>query len=493
MSDKSSANRVLFMNTLAFAICFAAWTLYGVLVTFLVDHRVLLLDKGQIGWLIGAPILTGSIMRLPVGILADKYGGKPIYIAVMLISAVAMFLTSFASGFTGFLLGGLGFGLSGASFAVGVTYTSLWFPKEKQGTALGLFGMGNLGTAITAMAAPHLLDAVTNKGANLEGWRLVPQIYAGGLVLMAVLFAFLAVPKRVEGPPKTLPQILKPLRHLRVWRFGLYYFVLFGGFVALSQWLIPYYLNVYGMTLAAAGMMATAFSLPSGLTRAIGGFLSDKIGARTTLYLVLSGVALLCLLLVAPRMDITSPGEGILADRPGTVTFASPEKIVAAGVTYNLKQQPSADPNANSQTLILPKFNSWHELSVQVGDEVKKKQVIARGITHVFFQANQYVFSTLLLIAGALMGLGMAAVYKHIPEYFPQDVGVVGGLVGVLGGLGGFILPIIFGYLLKGTGLWTSCWFLLAILAIASLIWMHMAILRMSGAKTSESEVSHAR
>jgi NNP family nitrate/nitrite transporter-like MFS transporter len=478
MSENGSANRVLFFNTLAFAVCFAAWTLYGVLITHLVDQQKLVLDKAQIGWLIGAPILTGSVLRLPIGILADRFGGKPVYVAVMLVAAVAMFLTSFSTGFMGFLLGGLAFGISGASFAVGVAYTSLWFPKNKQGAALGLFGMGNLGTAITSLGAPHLIAWATQGGAKVEGWRTVPQIYAGGLVAMAVIFALFAIPKRIEGPPKTLAKMLQPLKQVRVWRFGMYYFVLFGGFVALAQWLIPYYLNVYGMPLAAAGLMATMFSMPSALTRAVGGFVSDKIGARTTLYIVLSAVTLLYLFLLVPKMEITSPGEGVLADRAGTVTAVSENTIEAGGLIYNLKTRPVADPTIDSKTLVWPRFSSWHESSVKVGDEVKKKQVLARGVTHVFFQANRYVFTVLLLLAGVLMGLGMAAVYKFIPEYFPQDVGVVGGLVGVLGGLGGFVLPIVFGYFLRGTGLWTSCWLLLAILAIISLVWMHAAILK---------------
>lgn len=480
MSERSAANRVLLLNTLAFAVCFAAWTLYGVLITYLVDHQVLVLDKAQVGWLIGAPVLTGSILRLPMGILSDRFGGKPIYIAVMLFSALAMFLTSFASNFLGFLIGGLAFGLSGASFAVGVAYTAVWFPKNKQGSALGIFGMGNMGTAITALCAPTMLENFTLHGENLEGWRRLPQLYAVGLLVMAVIFALLAVPKRIEGPPKTMAAMLRPLGNTRVWRFGLHYFVLFGGFIALSQWLIPYYLNVYGMTLAAAGAMATIFSLPSGLTRAVGGFLADRIGARPTLYIVLTGVTIMFLLLVAPKMEITSPGEGIMADKAGTVTSVTSNEIVAAGVTYPLKQRPPADPAIDDKTLVLPKFSSWQEPAVQVGDTIKKKQVIARGITHVFFQANQWVFTGILLIAGILMGLGMAAVFKHIAEYFPQDVGVVGGLVGVLGGLGGFVLPIVFGYLLKGTGLWTSCWLLLAILGVISLLWMHAVILKMS-------------
>jgi NNP family nitrate/nitrite transporter-like MFS transporter len=337
--------------------------------------------------------------------------------------------------------------------------------------------MGNLGTAITALGAPPLLQKFTGGGVDLEGWRQLPLLYAACLVVMAVIFALFALPKKLEGPPKDLATMLRPLKHARVWRFGFYYFVLFGGFVALSQWLIPYYLNVYGLTLAGAGAMATMFSMPSALTRAIGGFITDRIGARTTLYFVLSGVALLTLLLVAPRMEITSPGEGVLADRAGVVRDVSPSSISVDDTIYGLVQKPPEDESINSKTLVFPHFNSWHEPNVKAGDEVKKKHVLARGVTHVFFQANRTVFTVILLIAGILMGIGMAAVYKHIPEYFPEDVGVVGGLVGVLGGLGGFILPIVFGYLLKGTGLWTTCWLLICVLAIASLIWMHTTIL----------------
>ena len=478
--NKGAANRVLFLNTLAFAICFAVWTLYSVLITFLVDHQVVHLDKSQIGWLIGIPVLTGSILRLPIGMLADRFGGKPIYVGVMLFSAIALVLTSFAGSFGGFVAGGLAFGVAGASFAVGVAYTSVWFPKSKQGTALGLFGMGNIGTAITALGAPKMLDAFTQHNTVIEGWRTLPRVYAGALIVMAVLFALLAIPKKLEGPAKSVAQMLSPLRNQRVWRFGLYYFVLFGGFVALSQWLIPYYLNVYGMTLAMAGLMATLFSMPSALTRAVGGFLSDRFGARKTLYFVLTTVALIFLLLVAPRMDITSPGEGIMADKPGTVTSVTTNEIVAGGVTYKLQAEQPLNRDIDQTTIVWPKFHSWQQASVHVGDVVKRKQILATGTTHVYFQANRWVFTTLLLLAGVLMGLGMAAVFKHIPEYFPQEVGVVGGLVGVLGGLGGFVLPILFGYILKATGLWTTCFLLMAVLALVSLAWMHWTILHLA-------------
>ncbi|HZH99392.1 MAG TPA: MFS transporter, partial [Fimbriimonadaceae bacterium] len=277
-----------------------------------------------------------------------------------------------------------------------------------------------------------------------------------------------------------LPQMLRPLKDIRVWRFGLYYFIVFGAFVALAQWLIPYYLNVYGMTLATAGLMAAVFSLPSGVIRALGGWASDKFGARSTMYWVLSSCAVFFLLLIAPRMEITSPGEGVMAERAGTVTAVSRESVQVGSKAYELKRQAPLNPQEMDQrTLVMPTFRSWQEPVVQVGQEVKKKELVAKGVTNVFFQANIWIFTSLVFLAGIMMGIGKAAVYKHIPEYFPNDVGVVGGLVGVIGGLGGFFCPILFGWMLKATGLWTSCWLFLGVLTVISLVWMHVVILRM--------------
>lgn len=480
MSQKNvGANRILFLNTLAFLVCFAAWTVYGVLAVYLTDHGLLKMDKAQMGWLLGVPILTGSVLRLPVGLLTDRFGGKPVFIAIMLLTALGLIATSFATGFLAFVITGLLFGVSGSVFAAGVAYTSLWFPKERQGTALGIFGMGTAGSALTSMGAPILLNTLTDNGTKPEGWRGLPLIYAGILVLVAVLFGLLTQNRKVAAAQqKTWGVMLRPLRDLRVWRFGLYYFVVFGGFVALSQWLIPYYLNVYGMSLVTAGLMASAFSLPSGLTRALGGWASDRFGARGTMYLVLSTCTVLFLALVAPRMEITSPGEGIMADKAGVVTAVSSTSVSIGDKEYSLRPTPASVSQA-AGNLVLPKFQSWQEPVVTIGQTIKKKEIIARGITHVFFQANVWVFSTVVLIAGVMMGFGMAAVYRHIPDYFPNDVGVVGGVVGVIGGLGGFLCPILFGWMLKVTGLWSSCWLFLALLTAVSLVWMHFVILRM--------------
>lgn len=488
MSERSLANKVLALNTIAFTVCFAVWTMYGVLATFLVDNRVLTIDKAQLGWLIGVPVFSGSVLRLPIGLLTDRYGGKPVYIATMLFAAVGTAITSFASEFWHFVACGLWFGVAGAAFAVGIAYSSVFFPKEKQGTALGIFGIGNAGSAITTLAAPLILKNLTDGGKNVDGWRTFPLIYAAGLVIMTVVFSFLTVNRKPEGTAtKTLAERMAPLKDMRVWRFGIYYFLVFGAFVALSQWLVPYYLGVYGMSLATAGLMASIFSLPSGLIRALGGWASDKFGARTTMYWVLSSCAALFLLVIAPRMDISSPGESVMADRPGAVVAVSPEQITVDSKTYKLQvsktdtstQLGFSSTSLTEGNLVWPKRSSWQEPVVEVGQKVKRKELLARGITHVYFQANVWVFTGIVFLAGIMMGVGKAAVYRHIPDYFPKDVGVVGGLVGVIGGLGGFFCPILFGYLLKITGLWTSCWMFLSVLSVICLVWMHIVILRM--------------
>lgn len=470
------------MNTFAFTVAFAAWMTYGVLITFLVDKGEYDWDKAQMGWLIGIPVLTGSITRLPVGVLTDKYGGRIVYSLLLLISAVPMYLVSYADSFTGFFLAGLGFGLAGASFAVGIAFTSVWFDKAHQGTALGIFGAGNAGAAITSMLAPLMLKALTNDGADIDGWRTLPQIYAGALAVTAVLFYLLTHSKKVESHQGyTLAQRLAPLKYMRVWRFGLYYFLVFGGFVALAQWLIPYYVNVYSMTVAGAGLMAAIFSLPSGVIRALGGWMSDRFGARSIMYGILI-TSIVCLgFLSVPRMEVQSPGEGVLAGRSGTVTGVSDTEVMVDERTYALKERRVLeDFDPDGDLILFPTRDFWHEPAVEVGDVVKRRQLLATGISQIFFQANVWVFTGLVFVVGIAFGIGKAAVYKHIPDYYPDDVAVVGGIVGVLGGLGGFVLPIIFGYMLKGTGIWTTTWILLAITAVVALVWMQWVIQKMN-------------
>ncbi|WP_348822925.1 MFS transporter [Flavobacterium aestuarii] len=474
----SLSHRILFLNTLAFTVCFACWTLNGVLVTYLVDNGIFKWDVVQVGWLLGIPILTGSVMRLPIGMLTDKFGGKYVFSLLLLFCSIPLFLLPYADSFFMFALLSFFFGLVGTSFAVGIGFTSIWYPKEWQGRALGIFGMGNAGAAITTFIAPSLLNEFSINDPQ-NGWKLLPVIYGIALVAIGIVFLIFTKNKKMESQTKSVPQMLQSLKNTRVWRFGAYYFLVFGCFVAYSQWLLPNFMNVYQTSLVMGGMFATMFSLPSGVIRAFGGFLSDKFGARKVMYWVLGSSVILSALLMIPKMDITTSGPGVMATKKGIITAVS-NTLVKVGekeFPINLKI------NKPIENTIFPTRNSWQEVVVSQNQEVKKKELIAKGVTAIHFSANMWVYLILVILIGISWGIGKAAVYKHIPEYFPTEVGVVGGMVGMIGGLGGFFGPIIFGYLLTTTGIWSSSWIFILILSVACLIWMHITVTKMMNEK----------
>ncbi|MBX9699194.1 MAG: NarK/NasA family nitrate transporter [Acetobacteraceae bacterium] len=398
----------LWASTIAFTVCFAAWTIFSILGVQI--KRDLNLNDSQFGLLVGTPILTGSLVRLMLGIWADQYGGRIVYTGVMVSAAIATFLLSYAYDYTTFLLAALGVGIAGGAFSVGIAYVSKWFPKEKQGTALGIFGAGNVGAAVTKFLAPVIMVAL--------GWQAVAQIWAVGLLVTAVLFFVLTkddpdlAARRARGvEAESFAAMMAPLKNLQVWRFSLYYFFVFGGFVALALWLPRYYVGVYGLDIVAAGLLGAAYSIPGSVFRILGGTLSDKHGARAVMYWTFIGSVVCTFLLSYPAT-----------------------RYVVAGI-----QGPI-------------------EFTIAIG----------------------FVPFTILTMAlGFFMSLGKAAVYKHIPVYYPGRVGAVGGVVGLIGGLGGFILPIAFGAMNDIVGVWTSCFMLLFLIVSVSMIWMHLAIRRM--------------
>ena len=389
----------LWMSTFAFTICFAVWTIFAIIGIRI--KQDLGLSETQFGLLVGTPILTGSVVRILLGVWTGRYGGRLVYTLTMLAAALATFLLSYATTFPQMLLAGLGVGLAGGSFAVGVAYISPFFPAEKQGTVLGIFGAGNVGAALTKFVAPFVLLA--------WGWQSVAQIWAAALVVTALVFWFTTSDdpafraRREQGAaPRSLLKEFEPLKNAQVWRFSLYYFFAFGGFVALSLWLPRYLVGVYGFDIAVAGMVAAAYSIPGSIFRAFGGLLSDRKGARSVMYWMLGVSAVATLILSLP----------------------------AAGPDH------------------------------------------AIGLTTP-------VFIVVVFVLGFVMSLGKAAVYKHIPAYYPDSVGAVGGVVGMVGGLGGFVLPIAFGFLKDATGLWSSCFLLLFAVVAISMIWMHVSIREM--------------
>lgn len=476
------AHLVLTVNTLTFTICFACWMLNGVLVTYLVDNQVFDWSPVKIGWLMGIPVLTGAIFRLPFGLLTDKYGGRPIFTLLLLLAAIPMFLLSKADSFMGFAFCSFGFGITGAGFAVGNAFTSYWYPKERQGLAMGIFGAGNAGAAITTMFAPTILNNLTNSGQDIDAWRTLPQLYAGVLVVTAILFFLLVKNKKPVATNRKIGELFTPLKKIRVWRFGLYYALVFGMFVSFSQWLIPYFVNVYYLPLVTAGFLAAMFSFPSGVIRALGGWMSDKWGARKVMYWVLGTSVAFSFMMSVPKMDISTPGNGIMAVTAGTVTFVSDSLIKIDETEYPLiakVNKPLPTKFDKEEFHIFPVKNAWQTPVVKVGDFVDKKELLAKGETHIMFQANVWIFAVLAIILGSIWGIGKAAVFKHIPEYFPSEVGVVGGMVGLIGGFGGFLGPILFGYLLEVTGLWTSSWMFMFFFSFLCLIWMHKVIQKM--------------
>lgn len=406
--SKSDQNRALGLSTFAFTICFAVWTLFSIIGVSI--KQELGFSDTQFGLLVATPVLTGSISRLFLGIWTERFGGRVVFPLQMLLTAVSVWLLTLVHSYEVFLLAALGLGLAGGSFIVGISYVSRWFEPSKQGTALGIFGAGNVGAAVTNFAAPFLVIAF--------GWEGTAKIYAIVLAATAVLFYILAKPdaahaKRRASIPKTqtLAAQLTPLKNVQVWRFSAYYFFVFGAFVALASFLPRYYVGAHGLELTTAGILAGLFSLPGSVFRALGGWMSDKWGARNITYFSFATSLILLFVMGFPG------GQYTIQTLNGTIAI---------------------------------------DISVSLG----------------FFVA-------LTVPLGIVMSLGSAAVFKHIPTYYPDNVGAVGGLVGMIGGLGGFVLPIAFGLLLDTTGIWSTPFILLFLVVAVSLVWMHFAIRKM--------------
>lgn len=292
--------RALVSSTLAFTVCFAVWTIFSIIGIQIKQN--LGLNETQFGLLIGTPILTGSLIRLVLGIWTDQYGGRIVYVSVMISAAVATFFLTHAHTYEQFLLAALSVGIAGGSFAVGIAYVSKWYSLEKQGIALGIFGMGNVGAAVTKFCAPFVMVAY--------GWETVAQVWAGVLCITAVLFWLFTeddpalVERRLKNlKPKSTAMALTPLKKLQVWRFSLYYFFVFGAFVALALWLPRYYIAVYQLDIKTAGMLGALYSIPASIFRAFGGWLSDRYGARKIMYCTFIMSTICCFVLSYPSAD----------------------------------------------------------------------------------------------------------------------------------------------------------------------------------------------
>ncbi|MBA3699653.1 MAG: NarK/NasA family nitrate transporter [Planctomycetes bacterium] len=400
-ADTAGALRVLTLSTTAFTLLFAVWLMFAV-IGIPIQQELGLTDV-QFFWLGAIAILSGSIWRLAFGILTDRVGGKVMFTGLLLFTAIPTYFVSQATSFSELMVLAVLVGLAGNSFNVGISWNSAWFPKHRQGVALGTFGAGNVGASVTKMFGPLLIAVVPAAGVAggliPGGWRFVPVLYAVLLIAMAAAVWFLA-PKFDRKPGKGRPviEMLRPLRDVRVWRFSLYYVVVFGAYVALSLALPKYFMAVYQLDLGIAALLAALFIFPASLLRPLGGWMSDKYGARVVMYAVFA-----------------------------LMTFAAGLLALPAG---------------------------------------------ALGFT-----LDVWSFTALVFLIGVGMGVGKAAVFKYIPDYFPKDVAAVGGLVGLLGALGGFVLPLMFGYLKVWTGMVQTPFVVLFALVTVSFLWLHVVVL----------------
>jgi MFS transporter, NNP family, nitrate/nitrite transporter len=389
-----SENRVLTISFTGFTLAFAVWMMYGVLgIPIRTEFG---LSDEQLAWLLAASALGGALPRGPIGLLTDRLGGRLVFTALLLVVVPGAVLVSYAQTYVQLVVLALWTGLAGNTFVVGIAWNSAWFPKERQGLALGFFGAGNVGASVTKFIAPPvmaLIPAGYIAGVVPGGWRLIPILYAVMLIIMAiVIWTQAPKPDRKPAVGRSIVDMHRPLRALNAWRFSYYYGVVFGAYVALSLWLPKYYVDTFGTDLTTAALLTATFIFPASLLRPAGGWLSDMWGARR------STNAFLLVMIAA----------GIVVSIPGLIT-------------------------------------------------------------------SPYVFAVIVFIFGCGMGAGKASVYRYVYDYFPRDVGAVGGLVGQLGALGGFFFPPIWAYALWATGIPETTWIVLLAVTVSCFIWQLIA------------------
>ncbi len=402
LGQSRKAWSVLIVSTLAFTVCFMVWMMFGVI--GIPIKKMLNLNATQFGLLTAMPVLTGSLIRVPLGIWTDRYGGRIVMAILMAATIPAIWLMSYATAYWHFLTIGLFVGLAGGSFSVGTPYVARWFPRGRQGMAMGVYGAGNSGAAVNKFVAPVLLVAF--------GWAMVPQVYAAIMLGALVLFLMFSHSDPTHLVPSTVSfrEQLKALKDPKVLKYCQYYSIVFGGYVALSLWMVQYYVGEFGLDIRTAALLAACFSLPGGVLRAVGGMLSDKYGAHSVTWWVM-WVSWICLFLLSyPQTDFT------------VMTVSGPS-------TFHL------------------------------------------GL-------NVYAFTALMFLLGISWAFGKASVFKYISDDYAGNIGAISGIVGLAGGLGGFVLPILFGVLLDLTGVRSSAFMLLYGVVWVSLIWMYWTEVR---------------
>jgi len=344
-----NASVQLSLGTLSFVACFAAW---GLISSFAPQfRRSLHLTATQTAFLVSVPVILGALARIPVGMLTDLYGGRVVFTVLMLVAAIPPVWAASVSSYNMLVAAAFFLGLAGSSFAVGVGFVSRWYPPQKQGTALGVYGLGNIGQSVVVFGGPVL--AVT------FGWQAIFRGISALLVIWAVVFFLFARNSPNVPRPQGLNEMLRVVRSERLaWVLSAFYGLTFGGFVAFSIYLPTLLRDQFHLNAASAGLRTAGFVVLATLLRPVGGWLADRIGGAQVLSVVFFGIVPFSLLL------------------------------------------------------------AWQSI---------------------------IPFTAGALGCAALLGVGNGAIFKLVPQYFPRDTGTVTGLVGAIGGLGGFFPPLLLG------------------------------------------------
>ena len=415
VDSKAARTRVLTLSTIGFTMMFAVWLMFGILGKPISEEFAL--SEVQLSWVIAVAVLNGSLWRLPAGVLADRFGGRKVMTVLLLATAVPTYLVSQVQSYPMLLVLAFLVGFAGNSFSAGIAWNSAWQPREHQGFALGLFGAGNVGASVTKFIGPAIITGTA--GATYLGF------VDGGWRLVPVVYAVLLVvlaaatwfltPSQDHVPGSGVP-LRRQLQPLKQVRVWR-----FG----------LYYVAVFGAYVALAAWLPTYY---------LDNF---EVSLQTA--------ALLTALFIFPA-SLLRPLGGTLADRYGARrvmywTFAA--MLVSSGVLMMPNGHIVIDHADGSQT------------------------------EHLAYSIGVVPFTVIVFVLGCAMGIGKAAVFKHIPEYFPDNVGAVGGLVGMLGGLGGFLLPPLFAYTKAWFGFPSSTFFVLFLLTALCALWMHWTVMDM--------------
>ena len=426
MSESTTGpNRVLWLSTIGFTLMFAVWLMFGILGKPI--QQEFGLTEVELSWIVAAAALNGSLWRLPTGMITDRIGGRKVMTFLLAATAVPAFLVSRADSYAMLLVLAFFVGFGGNSFSAGIAWNSAWQPRERQGFALGLFGAGNVGASVTKFIGPPLIAGTA--GASyfgfIDGGWRLVPVVYAVLLLVMAALIWFGTPSQDRAPGTGQP-LRQQVRPLR----------------SMRVWRFSlYYVAVFGAYVALAAWLPTYYM--------------DNFAVS------LQTAALLTATYIFPA-SLLRPYGGHLSDRFGARrvmywTFGA--MLVVTGI------------------LMMP--NGHIVISHPDGTQSE----------HLAYSIGLVPFAVLVFLLGCAMGVGKAAVFKHIPEYFPDNVGAVGGLVGMLGGLGGFFLPPLFAYTKAWSGFPSSTFFVLFVLTLVCAVWMHWTVVHML--HTESPELAH--